>query len=138
MTIEFKDGRYFAALWYLEDEPRGNWMGAVYRDPDGIWYLLYRHRYYVDDVTDPLEESQDVKNWHGFMMNPVANDPVANEAMLVASVDAMLSVMQEMGYGKGYTVQKITPRSDRAAVVAKMLTVQKFAHARVIKHAGTA
>jgi hypothetical protein len=138
MTIEFIDGRYFAALWYLEDEPRGNWMGAVYREPDGTWHLVYRHRYYVDDVTDPLEKSEDKKSWYGFVMNPVAKNQKSNEAMLVASVDAMLAVMKESGYGKGHEVQKITPRSDRAAVVAEMLTKQKFAHARVLKHVGQA
>lgn len=123
--IEIADGRYFAALWYLDsDTPRrGNWMGALFRNADGTWELKYRFRYYNDDVTD--ETTTDDKSWHGFKKQPGIG--VETEAEMVAGVDLMLSLLQATGYGRGYKVQKVEPKSDRADDVIKALRTQSYA-----------
>lgn len=74
MTIEFKDGRYFKAIFHFEfrataavapDPPLdGNYLAALYTDDPNRndWTLVYRFRYYVDNKTGT--DSEDIKSWY--------------------------------------------------------------------------
>jgi hypothetical protein len=59
-------------LWvgYTETK-RGNWIGAINKQPDGSFDLTYRWRYYEDDLTF---ESKDRKSWYNFV-SPPESDP---------------------------------------------------------------
>jgi hypothetical protein len=76
MSIEFRDGRYFKAVWNFEFNPGGempgipspvrpgNLLGAMFTDdPERKkWIVVYRFRYYVDDIMD--HTSEDDKAWY--------------------------------------------------------------------------
>lgn len=109
MTIEIKDGIYFAAIWHVEDRPRGNWMGAVYRTPDGTWHLKYRHRYYADDKLD--ETSADTKNWYHFTAE--CGGDHATEVRMIKTVDRLVAALTHAGYGSMPPI-KVEVHSDRA------------------------
>lgn len=74
--IELKDGLYYKAVWNFEfvpgarnsviptpDRP-GNLLGAMFsEDPERKkWIIVYRFRYYVDDIMD--SSSADEKSWY--------------------------------------------------------------------------
>jgi hypothetical protein len=59
MSIEIKDGRYFAGFWLLGDGKTRDWLYAVYRDKGSDkWTLEYRFRYYEDNIIDGNEHMQ--------------------------------------------------------------------------------
>lgn len=76
MSIEFREGRYYKAVWNFEFAPGGglpglpsperpgNLLGAMFTDdPERKkWIVVYRFRYYVDDIMD--HTSEDHKTWY--------------------------------------------------------------------------
>ena len=67
--IEFKEGRYFSQIWNVGGRGK-DWLGAVWKDPDGPWTLTYRFRYYLDDKA---HDSADERSW--YEMQVPASEP---------------------------------------------------------------
>jgi hypothetical protein len=127
MQFEIVDGRYFSAFWYLENEPYGNWMAAVFRDEEG-WQARYRFRYYRDDLLD--ETSEDRRSWVSSVIEPLAGEsPESTEARLCAGIDLLVATMMAADYGSR-PLQKLEPKSDRAKIVGEMMAGQPWFHGR--------
>lgn len=137
MSFEIKDGIYYAAAWMIENHPRGNWLGAVFREEGGEWQFLYRWRLYKDDVLD--ETSEDEKSWQGFYRpRKLGESDEAIEREMVEKIDLMVALISASGYG-ARPPRKVTPRSDRADVVHKALMrmMGKSAQVHLVKARGT-
>lgn len=61
MSIEFKAGRYFDQLFFVEAYVM-NVMGAIFKDANGPWTFIFRYRIIVDDDLSP--NSKDIKRWY--------------------------------------------------------------------------
>jgi len=107
--IELKDGRYFKAIMQFEfkgtfdpngpsDKPfaSGNLLAAIFTDdPERKkWVLLYRFRYYVDDVVGL--ESEDPKSWYSMTSegeeNELFNETRAAFEKMAAETNSTLNV----------------------------------------------
>lgn len=108
-VIEFKDGRYFSALWFVAGEDK-DWLAALYRDdPMGPWFVHYRFHYFADDIA----------SWKKLMI-----PAIVDEAGILKSVNAMAAQVS-----KSYSdadVHKILLRSDRAQANFAAIEGEKF------------
>ncbi len=60
--IVFQEGRYFAALWFVNAADKScDWLAALWKDKGGDWEAVYRFRYYRDDKA---HGSEDQKSWY--------------------------------------------------------------------------
>ncbi len=124
MTIEFKDGRYFAAVWFIDGgSNHRDWMGAVYKDEGEPWQLKYRFRYYHS--VDPWSD-KDTKSWYSATI-----DEKAPEAEVVGKIDEMARVMVVAGFGPH--AHKLVLQSSDAKFCGEQLSKQFWAHSKVEK-----
>ncbi len=115
--INIKEGRYFAAIWYIEGGNK-NWMAALWRDgSDGAMTLSGRFRYYVDDKR---HDSDDVKR-----IFEAETKPHLTEAQAVSDVDQIADKLIKAGFGR--TVEKLILRTDDPDKVLKALSREKWA-----------
>ncbi len=119
MTIEIKDERYFAAMWFCTPSIGGvDWHGALYKDNCGPWEFRYRFRYYADDKA---HDSEDIKNWY------TASFRGSEEEKHVMKLIEQMTDMVSRQFG-GAPVHKIILRTSKAADVLRALEREKFAH----------
>jgi hypothetical protein len=122
MTIEFKEGRYIAAIAFIgSDEHPRDWMATLWKDAEGPWRCDYRFRYYKDDKSF---DSEDEKNWYAF----AAPDDWTKERA-VAFLKSMADQLVEKGFGS--ELSWLTPDSDNPDLILHLLSQQKWAN---VKH----
>lgn len=75
MVSIVEDG-YYVGAWFLSG-PGQDWFGVLFRNPEGVWQLNYRMRYYADpdqlDGFDPFDE-RDVKNNYSVVLRGKSED----------------------------------------------------------------
>ena len=120
MTIEIKEGRYFAKMWFLEGGDK-DWMAAVYRDPGGPFILQYRFRYYRSE--DPWDEG-DRKSWY-----VATAPPEMTEEDIVGKTDMMANTMACMGFGG--KVHPLVLQSDDPKFITGEMAKQFWSHQRI-------
>jgi hypothetical protein len=127
MSIEIKDGRYFAAMWFVGPgrTPDGRTVdvhGALWRDPGQHWVLQYRFRYYADDRVDA--SSEDDKSWYRGELARAAERP---EVDLVAEITR---AFESMGVMLGCTspVSVVLLQTASASAVASALASQSWTY----------
>lgn len=74
MAIEFKEGRFYLAMWYVDVPPPlhppkgGNWMACAWHEESepNKWIVDYRHRYYHKDEIGRVNfnGSKDSFHWY--------------------------------------------------------------------------
>jgi hypothetical protein len=89
-----------AILLLVELGSEGNLMGAVMRNPDGPWHIVYRFRWYRDKLIGP--DSQDVRN-ESMAMPPEGMPPKLARDYAMMALD-MVFEMSEIKYGVTRTV----------------------------------
>lgn len=117
VTIEIKEGRYFAKMWFLEGGDK-DWMAAVYRDPGKPFTLQYRFRYY--NSPDPWDEG-DKKSWY-----TATAPPEMTEEDIVGKTDLMANTMACMGFGG--KVHPLVLKSDDPKFITGEMAKQFWAH----------
>jgi len=122
MTIEFKEGRYFAAMWFISNDDDRDWHGALYRDneKDSPWEFRYRFRYYNEASKNPFD-GEDRKNWY------TATMPVDKEESEVMKLIAMMAdqVAEEFD---GADVHKLVLRTDSPVRIMEAMSRESWCH----------
>lgn len=131
--FEIRQGRFYEAIWFLcGPEHKRDWMAAMWTDGDeDDWHVVYRFRYYLDDVTDPLLKSADKKS-----VSEVKIPKSEPKAKIRAVVDTMAKGLMEMGFGTELDVLDL--RTADARTIGRKLTARPWAHAREITGRGDA
>jgi|SRR5690606_5302050 len=124
MTIQIKDGRYFKGFMNFEfrkntsalsPKSDGNLLAAVYTDDKETWHLVYRFRYYIDEL---VHNSKDDRNWYHATMKP--GDKGTEDTVWKGVVEAM----GLMASASGSTLHCVLVESDDAKEQAeKLLTL---------------
>jgi hypothetical protein len=121
MTIEFKEGRYFAAMWFVSGEDR-DLHGALYKDDDGSWLFRYRFRYYDKKSKDPFD-GEDRKSWYD------ARFPADKEESETMSAIAMMMDMTAKEFG-GVDVHKLILRTDSPYKIMEAMSREEWCHVK--------
>ena len=122
MTIEIRDGRYFAAMWFIAGDGH-DWHAALYHDaaPEAPWELVFRFRYYDDNE---IHDSQDHKSWYKSIA-----PRTRTEEQVVADVERLVADLMTSGrYDERFPTVVI--QSDRPEAVADKLSRQPWAHGK--------
>lgn len=100
MTIEMKEGRYFKGMMNFEfrkgsalpgfptPNSDGNLLAAVYTDNKQTWHLVFRFRYYVDDL---IHDSNDKRSWFRATMDNPKEEEVWKSVFEALSLMAIAS-----------------------------------------------
>lgn len=123
MAIEFKEGRYFAAVWFVSGIVRGtgeSWLCALYRDKDGPWRITYRFRYYAKD--EPQDQGGEA-SWYEATAKVGATE---EDVRLPCEVVAKMSALRMRG-----TVERIDLGTDDVDVIFAALAKADWCHVRV-------
>lgn len=129
MALHFKPWRYCIGLWYFDVPPElhpplgGNWMGAVWRDPDfppNKWRMQYRHRYYCgEDInTETLLKSQDRFHWYNL-------DAIGTEAELEEKVTVLFTKLAHYA-GQELQFLEIRGGSEKLAKISMSGNVPRW------------
>ena len=131
MTIEFKENRYFVALWFIPGDTK-DYLAALYRDRgENEWHLVYRFRYYRDAKTG--FDSDDEKHWFACAY-PVG---VVTEETLEQHIDRACEILVGAG-GLAGPVKKITCKTDNVRRIADVLQTMPFARTQLLSPGGSA
>jgi hypothetical protein len=128
MTIEFINGRYFAAIWFVGPgaTPDGRTVdlhGALWRDEGGPWTLQYRFRYYADDR---IAGSDDEKAWYRAVLDEASK--VETERSVVDKITRAFGDMAKMIGCRVADLDTVLTSSDDMQVVTGMLMKRPWTH----------
>ncbi len=131
MTIEIKEGRYMAALFFLpvqlNNDLEGDLMGAIYRDPgETAFTMIYRMRWYRDASCGL--NSNDEKRWYkGVLERLTIETAEAHEERAVGGIAGALLVVA--GMAPRGPISLLRPRSDDPNVTIEMFRAHpEWAH----------
>jgi hypothetical protein len=130
--IDFKDGRYVAAIWFVPLEnmvdregiryAHGDWHAVLYKD-DGEerFRAAMRFRYYVDDK---VHDSGDKKSWYQVSFP-------GTEAEALSAFGKVVNGLA--GMGRGANIHKLIIRSSDPKFIFERLMAEGWAHLRLLK-----
>lgn len=124
MTIEFKDGRYFSQIWFLEGGDK-DWLAFLYKDPGEKWIFHYRFRYYSEDPKQDPFHDNDRKTW--FMFAITAEKP---EEEVLKNCDTVAEAMLAAGFGP--KLHKLLVRTDVTEAVMAAMESQPWCHVKAL------
>lgn len=110
------DGKRFYSRIYYSQMANSDWMGAIFREPNGPWELDARHRLYRDN--DKTSESKDEK------LNMGAKAPDASDKSLLAlkkTVELFLSHIEAFLAAKTTTLELDT--ADGEVIFAAIMSM---------------
>lgn len=101
--LNFKDGRYFVAIWFISsDEYHRDWMAGLYRDFGSDQFtLVYRFRYHSGNTKPFAEDSH--TNWYTAVTS-------SSEEKAEEGVDVLFQALALKGFGD--FTDKIVFKSD--------------------------
>jgi len=132
VTIEVKEGRYFAAQWFVHGLER-DFLAAVYQDAgEDTWHLVYRFRYYAKGSTP--HDGRDEKSWYHVKAVPDGREKKKSEAEMrrelkekvVESVDTMCRMLVDKGFGD--SCEKLHIESDDPERVSEIIIQRSYSH----------
>lgn len=128
MSIELSKDKYFIGIWFvghnevLPVKERMDWLGAIWREPNGEWIERWRFRYHTGGE-DPMAKG-DEKSWHGYVIGPEVPEDQVEETMHVLA--SLVSAKN------GAPVHYIEVRGD-GLKAAELLAEQPWTHSTTIK-----
>ena len=117
--IEPKPGRYFAAIAFIYGNEPCDWLGAVWRDPEGPWHIDYRFRYYRDE--DTSSASRDQKNEYS-----LTAAPEMPEKEVRALFDQVIAALRAGGFNDRVDVLEL--HTDDPDTVSRAILAAPWSH----------
>jgi hypothetical protein len=130
--MEFRDGRYCLAVFFIYGKEHRDWMASIWRDEEGPWCIEYRFRYYAeDDGKRDSFDGRDRKSWYDLKVP--REEP---EAELIRKITLVAEELVRGGYNDRYDLVMI--RSDRGVDGIKAIAARPWAHVKELVHKGNA
>lgn len=132
--LDLREGRYFAAMWYVElPDNIGNMLAALWRDPEEKdFHLDYRFRYYKNDK---IFDSDDERSTYRGTFTGLSEEKAIAQAGLV------FGLMAEFGGGRRGKVahmKTLILRSSDPWFITEQMAKEKFVHVKILGKEGDA
>lgn len=128
--IEYVDGRYFVAQWFLPG-PGRDFLGALYRDEKtGKFVFRYRFRYYAAGPGNP-HDGRDEKSWYTATYAGESEDEAERKC------DILVAELRNMGWTREQP-DKLVLKSASAEENVKKLLERPYNHVTPTGRGGVA
>lgn len=118
--LEFRRGRYYAAVAFVYGRQDCDWLAAIYRElPSGRWRFMHRVRVYVDGKV--LGSNDPRTHFESELERDDATDDEAIQVLRNAG-ETMIAA------GFNDTIDLIVLRTDDPRVCARELMIRPWAH----------